>query len=100
MQFLYYFQVYIPLIAYFNNTIGVVEHIHKELASTLIIIDVPEAGKGLAIHAGFADALMRENDLIGFVDADMATSPESFFDLIVQLNNYDGVIASRYMPES
>src|SRR5262245_18912199 len=37
------------------------------------IIDLHQAGKGLALTAGFKDALTRNNDLIGFVDADMAT---------------------------
>ena len=36
-----------------------------------------QAGKGLAIKTGFANALTRDNDLIGFVDADMATAPQA-----------------------
>ncbi len=64
----------------------------------LLAIDIPQGGKGLAIAAGFKDALLRHNDLIGFVDADMATSPEAFYDLIKEINGYDAIIASRYMP--
>lgn len=83
-----------------DNTIGVVEDVRKT-CSNIIILDLPEGGKGLAIKAGFADALTRPNDLIGFVDADMATLPQHFYDLVLQLGNpdegYDGVIASRYM---
>lgn len=63
-----------------------------------IIIDLPQAGKGLAITAGFADALTRANDYIGFVDADMATKPEQFHTLLTHIKNFDGIIASRYMP--
>jgi hypothetical protein len=59
---------------------------------------MPQAGKGLAIKAGFADALNRDNNLIGFVDADMATAPQAFYDLITNIHEYDGIIASRYMP--
>lgn len=83
-----------------DNTIGVVEQVRKELATdAIIIIDLPQAGKGLAIRAGFADALVRaDNDIIGFVDADMSTQPDAFYDLIVQMGNSDGAIASRYMP--
>jgi hypothetical protein len=66
--------------------------------NNLYIIDTPDAGKGLAIKLGFADALTRDNDAIGFVDADMATAPEAFDDLVVSLGDHDGIIASRYMP--
>ena len=82
-----------------DNTIGVVENIRKNVnQNTIIIIDLPQAGKGLAIKAGFADALTRDADIIGFVDADMATKPEAFYDLVLNLGDNDGIIASRYMP--
>jgi glycosyltransferase involved in cell wall biosynthesis len=81
-----------------DNTIGVVERVRKELATNILIIDLPQAGKGLAIKAGFTDALTRDNDLIGFVDADMATRPEAYYDLITNIGDNDGIIASRYMP--
>ena len=57
-------------------------------------------GKGLAIIEGFKDALLRSHEFIGFVDADMATTPQAFYDLIVQQENCDGIIASRYLPGS
>lgn len=63
----------------------------------IVLIDLAVAGKGLAIAAGFKNALTRPNDLIGFVDADMATHPAQFHELIQQLNLHDGIIASRYM---
>jgi glycosyltransferase involved in cell wall biosynthesis len=81
-----------------DNTIGVVERVRKELATNILVIDLPQAGKGLAIKAGFTDALTRDNDLIGFVDADMATRPEAYYDLITHIDGNDGIIASRYMP--
>lgn len=82
-----------------DNTIGVVERVKNDLATSAIVVhNLVEGGKGFAIKAGFMDALSRSNDLIGFVDADMATVPEAFYDLIVQMNGYDGTIASRYMP--
>ena len=81
-----------------DNTIGVVEGVRKDLGtSNIVIMDLPQAGKGLAIKAGFADALTRDNDLIGFVDADMATKPDAYYDLVVNLKDNDGIIASRYM---
>jgi hypothetical protein len=82
-----------------DNTIGVVERVRNDVdPNTIVIIDIPQAGKGLAIKTGFADALTRDNDLIGFVDADMATQPAAYYDLVTKMNGYDGVIASRYMP--
>lgn len=82
-----------------DNTVGVVQKL-RDSCGDIIILDVPQGGKGLAIKAGFADALTRSNDLIGFVDADMATLPQHFYDLVLHLigqDTYDGVIASRYM---
>ncbi len=92
------FELVIVLNGCKDNTLGVVERVRNELASNIVVINLLQAGKGLAIKAGFADALTRENDLIGFVDADMATEPQAFYDLTININDVDGVIASRYMP--
>ena len=51
-------------------------------------------GKGGAIIEGFKIA---DGDFIGFVDADMATTPSAFYDLIRNLGNYDGIVASRWI---
>jgi len=92
------FELIIVLNGCKDNTIGVVQKVRSELTPNIIIIDIPQAGKGLAIKAGFADALIRDNDLIGFVDADMATAPQAFYELTQIQDKIDGVIASRYMP--
>lgn len=81
-----------------DNTKKVIENLQQEMPN-LLMQEIKEGGKGLAISYGFKNALERPNDLIGFVDADMATSPEAFFDLITNCN-FDGVIASRYMSGS
>lgn len=80
-----------------DDTRGVVQQLQKAMTH-LQMIEIPEGGKGLAIREGFKNALERDNDLIGFVDADMATSPAAFYDLIKNISSYDGIIASRYMP--
>ena len=82
-----------------DNTLGVVQEIQKRW-NTCLILDLDDSGKGLAIKAGFLDALYRSNDFIGFVDADMATSPEAFFELVKNIDGSDGVIASRYRSDS
>ena len=60
-------------------------------------LNLVKGGKGYAVLEGFKEALRKENDLIGFVDADMATKPEAFYDLIRNLGKNDGAIASRYV---
>lgn len=82
-----------------DNTLAVVERA-QAAHGNIIIIDEPKAGKGLAVKLGFCDALSRSNDIIGFVDADMATLPQDYAALIPYLNQYDGVIANRYMSGS
>jgi len=63
-------------------------------------MNLKPGGKGFAVIEGFKDALKRENELIGFVDADMATSPEEYYRLIKFVGKCDGIIASRYMRGS
>ena len=93
------FELIIVLNGCKDSTIDVVERVRNSLAdNTVIIINMQQAGKGLAITQGFANAITRSNDLIGFVDADMATSPQAFYDLFINITDVDGVIASRYMP--
>jgi len=93
------FEIIVVLNGCSDSTLGVVKSVAQNLGN-IIIINLPKAGKGAAIKAGFMDALTRRTDLIGFVDADMATEPEAFYALIEQINGYDGIIASRYMKES
>ncbi len=62
----------------------------------LYLLDLPQGGKGYAVREGFQYALHHDYDLIGFVDADMATKPLYFYELITKIDGYDGVIASRY----
>lgn len=60
-------------------------------------INLPKAGKGYAITEGFKILLKKNVDYIGFVDADMATSPEAFYDLVQNIEGYDGIMGSRYL---
>jgi glycosyltransferase involved in cell wall biosynthesis len=54
-------------------------------------------GKGRAIRAGLRVA---RGDLLAFTDADGATRPEEMDKLIAEIGRYDGVIASRWLPQS
>lgn len=82
-----------------DNTARVVREI-AAYSTNVRCIELQQAGKGLAVRAGFRAALVleREADLVGFVDADMATQPQYFYDLVRKIDKYDGIIASRYMP--
>lgn len=84
-----------------DNTREVVDQLQR-MHQNIGCIEIKEAGKGLAIKTGFIRAAEQPYDFIGFVDADMATTPDQFLQLINKLesNLIDGVIASRYMHES
>jgi len=72
----------------------------SEKNSRISYLDLEKGGKGYAVIEGFKSAFRKKYGLIGFVDADMATPPEAFYDLIKSIGNYDGVIASRWMKGS
>ena len=80
-----------------DKTVQVVQRLQQSRPQ-ICMINTPQGGKGWAIKLGFQDALTRDNDIIGFNDADMSTSPEEYYKLIRSLSNVDGIIASRYMP--
>jgi glycosyltransferase involved in cell wall biosynthesis len=64
----------------------------------IITLIKKRGGKGYAIIEGFKEALKSGHEMMGFVDADMATSPQSFYDLIRAMEENHAVIASRYLP--
>ncbi len=84
-----------------NNTHDKTESIVKTYQKKYKIIkylNFKQGGKGFAIIEGFKEALKDNNSsLIGFVDADLATLPNSFYDLAKNIGRYDGLIASRYI---
>jgi glycosyltransferase involved in cell wall biosynthesis len=86
-----------------NGTTDKTEEVIKKAQKNnknIFHLNFKQAGKGFAIIQGFKDALKRKKELIGFVDADLATSPKAFHDLIDKMNNYDVIIASRWLPDS
>ena len=83
-----------------DNTLGVVEEAANEFPF-IRALNFPEPiGKGGALIEGLK--LAGRADLIGYVDADGATSPEAFHGLVKRIDdtNADCVIGSRWLPES
>ncbi len=86
-----------------NNTKDGTEKIVREFSKKnkrIKYVNVPQGGKGNAIIYGFKEKVKEDFDLIGFVDADLSTSPEEFYKLIININDYGGIIASRYLRGS
>lgn len=89
-----------------NNTRDKTEDIIKKFMkkySEIRYLNFKEGGKGFAIIQGFEDALNKNNKFIGFVDADMSTPPEAFYELVKHLEknkNIEGVIADRWNKRS
>ena len=92
-------EILVVLNACKDNTLKIVREF-SEKYSEIKYLDFEPGGKGFAITKGFEDALKRNAEFIGFVDADMATPPEAFYDLIKNISGYDGVIADRWHRKS
>ncbi len=82
-----------------DKTIDIVKIFAKK-NKELKYLNLKRGAKGYAVIEGFREALKSDSNLIGFKDADMATKPEAYYELIKKINNYDGIIASRYMKGS
>lgn len=91
------------IIVVINNTKDRTEEVVREFSKKyreIRCLNFKQGGKGFAIIEGFRDALKRNNELIGFVDADMATPPEAFYSLVRNIGKYDGIIADRWDKRS
>lgn len=62
-----------------------------------VMVEPRPIGKGGALQLGFAEA---SGEKIGFTDADGATPPRAFQDLVDELREPGAVIASRWLPAS
>jgi glycosyltransferase involved in cell wall biosynthesis len=82
-----------------DNTERVVKNYIKK-NKNITYLNLIKGGKGYAVIEGFKWSLKKNKEIIGFVDADLATSPEQYWRLIQNLSNFDGAIANRYLPES
>ena len=79
-----------------DDTIGVVKRVAETNAEVSWLEFPDPIGKGGALIEGLKLAPLA--DYIGYVDADGATSPKAFHDLIKLRDQADCVIASRWLP--
>jgi len=62
----------------------------------VVVIENPaRIGKGGAVREGFARAT---GTWVGFVDADLATAPEEFANIVAAAHSVDGAFGSRWAP--
>lgn len=78
-----------------DGTEGVVRGMQARFPQLRVCVDPRPIGKGGAIMAGGA---LATGDLIGFVDADGATPPAAFDDLVTHIGDAGLIIASRRLP--
>ena len=92
------FQLVVVLNGCTDNTLGVVQHVGADYPA-LSALEFREAiGKGGALIEGLKLAPLA--DIIGYVDADGATPPQAFHDLVRRIDEADCVIGSRWLPSS
>lgn len=79
-----------------DGTAGVAQR-HAREDGRVHVHDYPKLGKGGVLMETFRRC---SSELIGFVDADCATPPSQFGQIVEAADNADGVIASRRLPAS
>jgi glycosyltransferase involved in cell wall biosynthesis len=80
-----------------DGTEAVVRALQPRHAQLRVIVDPRPIGKGGAIMAG---GNIAQGEFIGFVDADGATTPAAFDDLVRNIGAAGLIIASRRLPGS
>lgn len=90
------FEIVVVLNGCRDNTLGVVEAAAAEFPEIKALEYVNPIGKGGALIEGLK--LAGRADLIGYVDADGATAPEAFLDLVRHCKEVDCAIGSRWLP--
>lgn len=79
-----------------DNTLGVVQKVAADFPAIRALVFADPIGKGGALIEGLK--LSAQTSLVGYVDADGATPPRAFLDLVKKVNGADCVIGSRWLP--
>jgi glycosyltransferase involved in cell wall biosynthesis len=92
------FQIVVVLNGCTDNTLGVVQKVAAEFPVVRADEFKSPIGKGGALIEGLK--LAPQGDLIGYVDADGATPPQSLFELTRHIGEADCIIGSRWLRDS
>jgi glycosyltransferase involved in cell wall biosynthesis len=92
------FQLVVVLNGCRDNTLGVVQAVAADHPVVSWVVYADPIGKGGALIEGLT--LAPRGDLIGYVDADGATEPPAFLELVRRAGEADCVIGSRWLPGS
>jgi glycosyltransferase involved in cell wall biosynthesis len=92
------FQLVVVLNGCTDDTIGVVRRVAADYPVVSALEFAEAIGKGGALIEGLK--LAHQGDLIGYVDADGATPPHAFLELVRRIGEPDCVIGSRWLPDS
>lgn len=91
----------VELLVVVNGSTDGTEKLAREFASRVpqvrCMVEPNRVGKGGAVILGFKTA---QGGLVGFVDADGATPPAAFQDLVEHIDDAGAIIASRWLPQS
>jgi glycosyltransferase involved in cell wall biosynthesis len=90
------FQMVVVLNGCVDNTVGVVKRVAETHPEVSWLEFPAPIGKGGALIEGLKLAPLA--DFIGYVDADGATAPKAFHELVKLRDKADCVIASRWLP--
>ena len=90
------FKIVVVLNGCVDNTLGVVNRVAADYKFISALEFPAPIGKGGALIEGLKLAPLA--DLIGYVDADGATGPPAFHDLVKHCDKADCVIGSRWVP--
>ncbi len=90
------FQIVVVLNGCTDNTLAVVQHAASEFPAISWLEFKEPIGKGGALIEGLRLAPL--GDLIGYTDADGATPPHAFYELLKHVGEADCVIGSRWLP--
>ncbi len=92
------FQIVVVLNGCTDDTLDVVQKVAAEFPAVRADEFKAPIGKGGALIEGLK--LASYGDLIGYVDADGATPPHAFLELVRHIGDADCVVGSRWLPDS
>jgi glycosyltransferase involved in cell wall biosynthesis len=90
------FQLVVVLNGCTDDTLGVVQKVAADFPSVRELEFKEPIGKGGALIEGLK--LAKQSELIGYVDADGATPPRAFLELVKKIGAADCIIGSRWLP--